>query len=144
MIVLTKFPCHITVRKNFANNLMQINSNSVCDCLLLVTIAESFDPDQGQKNVLAFSWSKPFDIMMIFLKYFSNHADFVKKKHNQQTTKTAYKGVNFQMINLNALANEVIVNILIHDIRFHIIKNIKLIFKKKRVHTSLKNDSLQL
>ena len=50
------------------------------DSLLLITFANSLDPDQG----LALSGSKLFHTLMVFLKEFFEKVDFEK---NQQKTK---------------------------------------------------------
>ena len=57
------------------------------ECRLLITFANSLNPDQAQQNVGPWG-SNLFDTQMVLLKEFFEKADFEK---NQQTTKKTWK-----------------------------------------------------
>ena len=44
------------------------NSSYASFCPLLITFANSLNPNQDQQNVDPWLWSKPFDILEVLLK----------------------------------------------------------------------------
>ena len=65
---------------------LKVNSLST-ECPLLITFANSFNPDQARSNL--------FDTLMVFMKEFFEKADFEK---NQQTTKKHEKFPSMQKV----------------------------------------------
>ena len=56
---------------------------------LLITFANNFDPDQARKKCRAWSGSKLFDTLMVFLKEFFEKVN-LKKIHRQQKSMQNY------------------------------------------------------
>ena len=69
-------------------------------CHLLITFANSLDPDQAQQNVGPDLNLKLFNTLMVFLKEFFIKVDFEK---NQQTTKKKHE--KLEHIRWRAIAN---------------------------------------
>ena len=64
-------------------NKFNLRWSIVFNSLLLITIANSLYPDQDRQKCRAWSESKLFDILMVFLKEFSEKM-IVKKKISRQ------------------------------------------------------------
>ena len=66
-----------------------VNKDMFCSvnkdfCHLLITFANSKDPDQGREECWSLSWSKPTDTLIVFLKEFIEKS-YLKKKSQQMT-----------------------------------------------------------